>query len=146
MSADSVVFDPSEAPRDAKAWRDWFEKIQESDHPEEGEFDRLSPELRAWYDAMTARFPDFIRTDTNSPNAMDYSLMGSAILFDMPRGPGDFGEAEKLAKEQARALGLGTYDIMSDDGREGRHIVFPDGPLADLPKPRSFFSRLFGKA
>ena len=143
MSADSVVFDPSDAPRDGKAWREWFRGLQEAELPDEGEFERLTPSLRAWYDAMITRFPDFIRTETDDPNGMDYSLMGSAILFDMPRGPGDFDEAEKFASQQAKNLGLGTYDIMSDDGRKGRHIVFPDGPL---PNPPSFFSKLFGKA
>ncbi|MBV7266751.1 hypothetical protein [Erythrobacter ani] len=145
MSADLVVFDPAEAPRDGEAWREWYERINEDDHPEEGEFDRLSPALRSWYDAMTKDYPDFIRTDNDHPNGMDYSLMGSAIHCVMPRGPGDIGEADKLSNRLVKELGLGTYDVMSDDGREGRHIVFPDGPLPDVPKPPSFFSKLFGK-
>ncbi|MHA7818689.1 MAG: hypothetical protein ACX930_03465 [Erythrobacter sp.] len=146
MSADLVVFDPAKAPRDGKAWRDWYQQLSETDYPEETEFQSLSPSLKAWYDAMTARFPDFIRTKTDSPAGMDYDLMGSAIHGVMPRGSGDFNEAEKLGRQRAQELGLGTYDMMSDDGRQGRFIVFPDGPLPDIPKPPSFLSKLFGKA
>jgi hypothetical protein len=146
MSADLVVFDPAHAPRDGRAFRDWYEQLSEADRPEETEFETLSPPLKAWYDAMTVEFPDFIRTETDHPNGMDYDLMGTAIHCVMPRGPGNINNAEKLSNRLAKELNLGTYDIMSDDGREGRHIVFPDGPLPDLPKPPSFFSKLFGKA
>ena len=146
MSADLVVFDPAHAPRDGKAFRDWYEQLSEADYPEETEFQLLTPSLKAWYDAMTAGFPDFSRTETEHPNGMDYGLMGTAIHCVMPRGPGNINDAEKLSNRLAKELGLGTYDMMSDDGRDGRCVRFPDGPLADIPKPQSFFSKLFGKA
>ena len=146
MSVDFVVFDPAKAPRDGQKWRDWYTKLDEREYPEKGEFDRLGARLKSWYDAMTAKYPDFIRVETDDPNGIDYDFKPGLIFFSMPRGHCNRDEALNLAILTAKELGLGTYDIMSDDGRSGRFIVFPDGPLADIPKPPSFFSKLFGKA
>ncbi|AWW75121.1 hypothetical protein CD351_11850 [Erythrobacter sp. KY5] len=146
MSVDLVVFDPAVAPRDGNAFRDWYHRLSETDFPEEGELERLSPQLRRWYDAMTEQFPDFIRTDTDDPLGIDYHLMPGAIHWGMPRGHSDREAGERIGFAKAKELQLGIYDMMSDDGRLGRHIVFPDAPLPDLPKPPSFFSKLFGKA
>jgi hypothetical protein len=143
VSAEFAVFDPATAPRNGAAFRAWFEERLAMEVAEaEDKPDLLTPPLRAWYDAMTARFPDFIRTETYDPGGMDYSFSSDTIHFVKPRARG-FDQVESFAKQKAADFGLGTYDIMSDDGHKGRYIVFPDSPL---PDPPSFFSKLFGKA
>ncbi|MEM8576063.1 MAG: hypothetical protein AAGF48_15750 [Pseudomonadota bacterium] len=144
MSADFAVFDPASAPKDGLAFRKWYEDRMEWDESENVDDPALlSSSLRSWYTEMTSQFPDFVLTDTDDRNGMDYSFTNGFIYCSMPSGPGDANSAWSLAKRKAKQFGVGTYDCMSDDGRDNSCIVFPDGPL---PNPPSFFSRLFGKA
>ena len=147
MSWDIVFFDPEFAPRDGKAFRDWMEKIMEADWPQV-DHDLLPPTMKAWLDMMTKRFPD-MEIEPDHPDAIDYSFVGprgEVTLLYLSQGQGSRELAMSMGQETAKKVGLGTYDVMSDDGSRGRHIVFPDGPVADIPKPPSFFSKLFGKA
>ena len=142
MSADFVVFDPAYAPRDGKAFREWYASRTDWDidapdpHPE-----ILTTQLRAWYAAMTEQFPDLNRSEQDGVDVIDYCFTRDFMYCSM--APERANDAWALARSKADELDLGTYDCMSDDGSNNGAIVFPDGPL---PNEQSFLSKLFGKA
>ncbi len=144
MSVDFVVFDPTDAPREAAAFRQWYADVAEW-RDGESNFDpkHSSPALQNWYAGMTGEFPNLnlAGEDAHTDDRwVDYSFGRHVIQVGMTSRHAN--EAWALAKAKAADLGLGTYDCMSDDGRNNRTIVFPDGPLQNEP---SFFAKLFGK-
>ena len=142
MSFDFAVFDPERAPKDAKAFRAWYDEKMDWDiDAPDPQPEILTAPLRSWYSAMAAQYPDLNRGGADALDAIDYSFTADFIYCSMAPELGD--EAWALAASKAGELGLGTYNCMSDDGRNNQAIVFPGGPLASDP---SFLSRLFGKA
>ena len=145
MSVDFVVFDPSGAPREGKAFRQWFFETSEwADGELNFNPNHSSPPLQQWYQAMSERFPDLgqAREDADADERwVDYTFGRHLIQVSMT--PKFANEAWSLAREKAKELGLGYYDCMSDNGKDNRTIVFPDGPLASEP---SFLAKLFGKS
>ena len=142
MSVDFAIFDPAFAPRDGKAFRTWYQSETDWDidvpyiEPE-----ALTPPLLEWYRAMTKRFPDLIRSDAEGVEAIDYCFTAQFMYCSMASSS-HANDAWKRGKELAATHNLGSYDCMSDDGRDNRCIVFPDGPLANEP---SLLSRIFQK-
>ena len=142
MSSDFAVFDPAFAPKDAKAFRAWYDERMDWDIGDpDPQPELLTAPLRSWYAAMIAQFPDLNRGGADDLDAIDYSFTKDFIYCSM--APARADEAWELATSKAKELGLGTYDCMSDDGRNNQAIVSPGGPLANDP---TFLSRLFGKA
>jgi len=143
VSCDFAFFNPDAAPRDGAAFRAWYEEQMDWDVNEsDPEPSILAPALLGWYLAMTSRFPDMARASVDASACVDYSFTPDFIYCTMPTTAA-VDHFEKLAKQKAQEFKVGIYDPMSDDGRDNRCIVFPDGPL---PNPPSFFSKLFGKA
>jgi hypothetical protein len=141
MSVDFAVFDPAVAPRSGTSFRNWYEEQTNWDMEEpDPELDILAQPLRRWYEAMVARFPDMNRSPTETDTNIDYCFTPHLIYCSMR--PQHSNQAWKLAQELAATEGIGSYDPMSDDERNNRCIVFPDGPLPNEP---SWLSRIFGK-
>ncbi|HSG34457.1 MAG TPA: hypothetical protein VLA37_07970 [Sphingomonadaceae bacterium] len=142
MSVDFVVFDPAVAPREGKAFRSWYEAQVDWDLESDPAPEELIPPLLQWYQAMVAQFPDMIRNDADGDDAIDYSFTPHFMYCSMAATKAA-NAAWSMARAKAAELGLGTYDCMSDDGRDNRTIVFPEGPLENAP---SFLSKLFGRS
>ena len=145
MSVDFVVFDPAGAPREGKAFRQWYFDTAEWSEGESN-FDpkHSSPRLQQWYQAFSEQFPDVQEAPEDAEiddRWVEYSFGKHLIQIGMTSRLAN--EAWSLARDKARELGLGYYDCMSDDGKNNRTIVFPDGPLENEP---SLLAKLFGKS
>jgi hypothetical protein len=127
VSYDLVVFEPTAAPREPKAFLAWFAERAESgprhDHADPAV---TSSALRTWFDELTATFPPAtgpyprIAADED-PMTADYSLRRELIYARFP--PGKSRQAYGLAKSVAARVGVGLYDVSSLPGQ----VWLPDG-------------------
>jgi hypothetical protein len=130
MSYDLMVFDPSKAPRERKAFMDWYEQqVQWSEDHEYNNPWVCSEALQGLYSKLSEQFPNMNVDDeifetmeeAGTDNRLtDYSL-GSAVIyaaFAYSVAEEAFTTMRKLAIEH----NVGFFDASSDDGE----IIFPD--------------------
>lgn len=130
MSYDLMVFEPTKAPRDRKAFMDWYQRqVEWSEDHEYNNPAVCSQSLQRFYSKLSEHFPS-MNVDDETFEAMeeagtdnrltDYSL-GSAVIY----AAFAYSVAEE-AYTTMRSLAIenkvGFFDVSSNDGE----ILFPD--------------------
>jgi len=130
MSYDLVVFEPSAAPRERDAFKQWFER--QAEWPEDHSYDDpavASPSLRKWYEAIRHDYPNMngpgAAEDDESDRAVDYCIGKNIIYagFRWTQAEDVYPVVRQLAVEHH----VGFYDVSADEG-DGE-IYFPGDTL-----------------
>ncbi|GED70045.1 hypothetical protein BRE01_37470 [Brevibacillus reuszeri] len=129
MSYDLMAFEPSKAPKERKAFMDWYEQqVQWSEDHEYQHSSVCSEALQRFYSELSEHFPN-MNVDDEIFEAMeeagtdnrltDYSL-GSAVIY-AAFAYSVAEEAYSTMRELALKHKVGFFDVSSDDGE----IYFP---------------------
>src|SRR5690606_30183622 len=106
MSVGFVVFDPAGAPRDGRAFRQWyFDTAEWSDGERNFDPQHSSSLLQDWYRAMSERFPDAQQAPEDAEiddRCVEYTFGRHLIQVDMSSRLAN--EAWSLAREKATEL------------------------------------------
>ena len=114
-----MVFDPTAAPYDRKAFMEWYDQqTQWTETHGYNNPDVPTAPLRAWFQEMTKTFPPMngplASDDVDDPKVTDYSV-GQTIIY----GAFAWSQAE-AAHEQVKRLAarhrVGFFDISSSEG------------------------------
>ncbi len=127
-----MVFEPSAAPREPQAFREWYRAQTEWSEPHAYNDPQTTTEgLRRWYEILNAEFPnmnplDFDSVDVDHPRLSDYSIGREVIYAAFPWSAAE--AAYELTRRAAVETGVGFYDVSGDDG--AGEIHFPGEPLS----------------
>lgn len=130
MSYDLAVFEPSSAPRGRAAFLEWYGGQTRWEEPH-GYCNPAvaSPNLRRWYEAMVAEFPNMngpdVSDDDFSSRHSDYSIGTNFIYASFAWSEAE--DAYEVTRGLSVAHGVGFYDVSGDDG-DGE-IYFPGDEL-----------------
>ncbi|MCU6793504.1 hypothetical protein OB236_15470 [Paenibacillus sp. WQ 127069] len=130
MSYDLMVFEPSKAPRDRRAFMQWYDQeVQWSENHDYNDPLVCSEALQRLYQKLSEHFPN-MNVDEKVFEAMeeagtdnrltDYSL-GSAVIY-AAFAYSVTEDAYNTMRNLAIQLKVGFFDVRSEDGE----IIFPD--------------------
>ena len=120
MSYDLMVFEPGAAPSDRADFMTWYnDQTQWSEPHGYNDPSVTGARLRAWYDDMTAEYPnmngpDISDDDFDNPKLTDYSIGQSVIYaaFAWSQAEGAYRAMRALATKH----GAGFFDVSADEG------------------------------
>ena len=129
MSYDLAVFDPASAPRDPDKFGDWIFSDDNAAGEVFNDPSITTVELRAFYSAMIAKFPDYnddsFDTDLATDYATGYEIGRKSIGLEFRWTKAE--EAYELVRSLSVKHGVGFFD-QSGDGS----VQFPND---ELPPP-----------
>ena len=119
MSYDLLVFDADVAPIDRGAFIAWYDDLTEWKEPHRYNDPAVTaPKLRAWYDAISAGYPnmngDVSDYGYDNPRLTDYSIGQHAIYAAFAWSVAE--DAYQTARQLAEQHGVGFFDVSADDG------------------------------
>ena len=132
MSYDLMVFEKESAPKNRKDFMDWCSKQTEwSENQNYDDPKASSPKLHSWFVEMIKTFPamngPFANDDYDNNNVSDYSIGNDVIYVAFAWSVAE--QAYKTMTELAKKIGVGFWDVSSDNGG----IFFPvDGQLVPI--------------
>ncbi|GAA5526094.1 hypothetical protein Maes01_02688 [Microbulbifer aestuariivivens] len=125
MSYDLMVFEPSVAPRQRKAFMEWFaEQTRWAEGHSYRDHAVSSEALQAWFKEMIAYFPPMngplASGDVDNERVTDHCVGKSVIYSAFSWSVAE--EAFPVMRELAIKHRVGFFDVSAEDGE----ILFPD--------------------
>lgn len=138
-----MVFDPVVSPKDRVSFMKWYEEQTAWDEPHDySDSSVTTTTLRAWYDDMSAQYPnmngrDVAEGDLDDPKLTDYSI-GRSIIY-MAFAWSQAEDAYEKVRRLAEKHNVGFFDVSANEGEIWT-------PQIDRPHGKAtFWQRLFGR-